>query len=259
MGSRCFPALGLANVAIVALTVLALKNDPKRPHFSLEITFRAAAIFAIFCFFFEVTNQGLNFYFSGSVIAMDAAIAALATVLILQGRSLALGTLLVLSHTLAFGLVNPVQRGLTVVTKSDLFHFVRTHPEVLRGSWLVFSDTIERTGFLSATGCDTYTGMRFLPDIDHLSLFQARGMDAQAFNNSTYLLALPLRPGSKSYFDNPAAHSTRWFVNPADPILKEVGVRWIAFDQKPPPELTAQLTPLSNGPVDKFWLYKVAP
>jgi hypothetical protein len=49
----------------------------------------------------------------------------------------------------------------------------------------------------------------------------------------------------------------RWKVDTSDPLLKKLGIRYLAFDQKPPPGVTAHLIPLSATPVSTLWLYRI--
>jgi hypothetical protein len=48
----------------------------------------------------------------------------------------------------------------------------------------------------------------------------------------------------------------RWSVSVSDPILKELNIRYFAFDRRPSPEIAAHLIPLSATPVSTFWLYR---
>jgi hypothetical protein len=46
-------------------------------------------------------------------------------------------------------------------------------------------------------------------------------------------------------------------VDVQDPLLKQLGIRYVAFRQEPPPEVTAHLMPLSAAPIGSLWLYRI--
>jgi fructose-1,6-bisphosphatase/inositol monophosphatase family enzyme len=49
-----------------------------------------------------------------------------------------------------------------------------------------------------------------------------------------------------------------WDIAPADPILKQLGIRYIAFDSKPQANWLNGLTPVNSEPIDNLWIYKSA-
>jgi len=48
-----------------------------------------------------------------------------------------------------------------------------------------------------------------------------------------------------------------WQTSPADAILKQIGIEYLAFDNQPPPVWSPYIEPLSAMPIDGFWLYKL--
>ena len=174
-----------------------------------------------------------------------------------EQRKVWFALVLVVPQALVFGAVNPVEHGLGVILNSPLNQFVRSHQALLNGQWMVFSDSVVRSGFLAATGCDVYTGMHFLPDIDHLSLLASKGLDVNIFNNGTYLEAHPLYGNEKDSFQRLETAVVRLNVHPLDPLLGQLGIRYLAFDQKPPDAVTSHLIPLANHELDSLWLYKI--
>ena len=106
-------------------------------------------------------------------------------------------------------------------------------------------------------GCEVYTGTRYLPDIDHFSLLAARGLDLATFNRLGYLDAIAIPWNQPSTFHLDSQVVVRWYVNANDPILRQLGIRYVAFDVKPAPDLSAGLRPISADAVDGFWLYEL--
>src|SRR5207248_474518 len=160
----------------------------------------------------------LGRFFATYEILFASSVAAALITLLISGPKLALPLALVVPQALLFGTVNPLQRGVGVFTSSDLYRFVRRSPELLNGKWLVFSDSVVKSGFLAATGCAVYTGEHYLPDIDHFPVFAESGLDPAALNRLGYLNAHPIEPNEKMslQFSVPVL---RWRVSPTDPLL----------------------------------------
>ncbi len=248
---RGFTGLGLANVSIVALTAASLRRVSAFPYY----LYAPALAFIVMFFFLRHTNDRLDFFFTTGQVMFAALFAAALITLLVTGQRLALALALVVPQALVFGTVNPLERGLVTITASPLFQFVRERPALLRGKWIVFSPSETSSGFFAASGCDVYTGMHYLPDIDHFPLFAAHGIDPQTLNALGYLLARPLPPNEKMSFElRPPVLA--WNVSPTDAILPQLGIKYVAFDEPPPPALIPNLIPLSPQPIDGFWLYR---
>lgn len=260
-GERCVPALGLANTAIVMLTMAAvtkLAAKDRNPMAWLGIFFRVPVIAVVVALLLHWTNQQLGNYFTMRAMILAVCITTILVELIFEFRRWALALALVIPQAVAFGSVNPIQRGLPVITSSPIYKFVQSNPRLLQGKWIVFSKLFWDSGFLICTGADVYTGIRYLPDIDHFALFTADGLNVKTFNNLGYLIAEPIDKNQKSSFEpGTSADQTQWNVNPSDPILKKLGIKYVAFGQKPSPSLTAGLVPLTTKPVDNYWLYRI--
>jgi hypothetical protein len=256
--TRAIPALGLANVAIVSLCMARLQTRRTAAHILPYYSWLAAIVsFAGIFFFLRSANQHLGTYFSQIVILASALITTILLFLLVTGRKRAFAAVLLVPHVLAFGSVNPVERGLSVFTSSDLFRLVQSRPELKQKKWIVFSDSVISSGFFQAAGCDVYTGLRYIPDIDHFPLFASRGMNLEAFNRLGYLVAHPLNPGASPSFNLRLWATVEWNVAPSDPMLRSLGIEYIAFDQPPRPAWSSTLVPIANGPVDGFWLYRL--
>ena len=258
--TRCLPALGLTNISIVALTMSAASSDRAKSEtraFSSGFLLRTSGVFLIVFTILLLTNQSLASYFSWKELAFDICFTTLLIMLVLERRRVALAIALITSQALVFGAINPIERGLPVFTSSALYGFVRSHSAVLKGKWLVFSDGIEGSSYLAAMGCDVYTGLKYLPDIDHFALFASKGLDTKDFNRDGLLVARVAPPNRPSFTEVPHPFMVRWNVNPSDPILRTLGIQYIAFDQKPSDAIASQLVPLANESLSSLWLYRL--
>ncbi len=188
---------------------------------------------------------------------MFALFIALLVFLYLERRFRAFAFALLIPQVIAFGAVNPVQRGLPMFVDSDLRRFVGARPELLSGKWIVFSDSVVTSGFVAATGCDVYTGLHHIPDVDHFPLFAANHLDLEILNRAGYLSAHMRDPDEPMSLKLRTVGFVEWDLSPADHILKQIGIKYVAFDFQPPPIWERYLTALSAGPVDGLWLYKL--
>lgn len=258
-GERTLPALGLVNVVVVVLTAATLK--PKELLENASAVWRNAIYylsgFLALYLILAATDGKLGGFFSNLELVTTAASLALICVLMVLGKSRALAVALLIPHIVAFGAVNPVERGLRVYTRSALNRFAQSHRQLLSVKWLVYSNSIVSSGFFSAAGFSVYTGMRYLPDVDHLNLFARSGIDLNVMNQSGYLLSEPIAEPQKSAVSLERTGVIHWKVAANDSILKELGIRYVAFDMKPSPLLATGLVPVTDVAVDGFWMYQI--
>ncbi len=254
--NRSLPALGLVNVAIVALC-LGSKQRLGRVFSRFELFFLSLGVFLSALVILLLTNQALSSFFTLQEVLLTTGFLTLLTVLILGRRRVAVALILVVSQAALFGAVNPIGRGLGVITSSHLFQFIQSNKQYLNGKWVVFSGDVAPSGFLIAAGCDVYTGLRVLPDVHHFPAFLRRGMRPEAFDRAGYLLANAVDLGTKSSFESPVFYASRLNVNPSDPLLKELDVHFVAYDHEPSPSTSTGLIPIARGPIDHLWLYRI--
>jgi hypothetical protein len=147
---------------------------------------------------------------------------------------------------LANSLINPLDRGLDVITSSGLFKAAHdAHKDWLEGRWLIYAPWADQPGLLAATGIDVIDCLKIVPDRKRMAAFDPDGRYSAAINRSSYFFALPLSYGQPVSFENPNSGVVLWKVNPLDARLKEIGVDRIAFSYQPPSaEFNGQLAPL---------------
>lgn len=256
ISTRCLPALGLVNVAIVVFFMASRRLPVGTGEGVWRNLFRGLQILAPFGLLLFAVNRLNGSYFSAPELALDVCLGGVTILFLLEGRKFALAVMLIVPPALFFGAVNPVGRGLDVVTASPVARFVRSHPAVLDGKWMVFGDAPGASGFLTATGCDVYTGLAYLPDIDHFSTFASAGLDLNVLNRNGYRTASLIGADTGSWVELLDVGFFRWHVSPFDPLVRNLGIRYFAFTGKPPDEVASRLTALSGEPVGTFWLYR---
>jgi len=179
---------------------------------------------------------------------------ALLAALLLDGRKLGFALAAIVPNLVLFGMFNPLQRGMGVVTNSALFQLVHREPRLLGGKWLVFSEKLPASLF-SAVGCDLYDAVRYLPDIDHFALLRARGVDVKPLNNLGYFDARALPEGERAWARVNDVGTVELGVNPMDPLVKELGIQYVAFEKRPGAGVEEKLKSL--GSASGFWLYEL--
>jgi hypothetical protein len=255
--ARILNAAGLANIAIMVLCAACLAQNGLRTNKRWIRWAAPVTGFVVLLFALRYTNRKLDGFFSMRQVLLFAAITTALVFLFLTRRKWAFALALVLPQALIFGTVNPVVRGTGVFTNSDLRHFIQRNPSLLKGKWVVFSDSVVNSGFLAATGCDVYTGTHYLPDIDHWQLFAADHLDITLLNRLGFLDAHLRRPNEPMKLELPQTVIVQWDVSPVDSILKQLGIRYAAFDRPLDPYWLSFVAPLSSGPIDGFWLYRL--
>ena len=254
--NRCYHALGLANVAIVVLALGRPKLDaPRRT--AGEYACRFTGFWLVAFSALSALNDAIGSFYEAGVIATAAAYAALLTVCTTEHWKRALAVCVLLPSIFFTGQINPWQRHLHVVTESALFRFARQHPECRRGKWILYAEGVPRSGFLTAVGMQTVNSLKVVPQLADLGLFDPEGEYAPVINQSGYVISQSLPEGEPSVFESPSQGVVNWSVSPLDPRLKQIGVRYAAFAQRPEAAIADKLTLLSSAPIAGLWLYEL--
>jgi len=251
MVARSLPALGLLNAAIVMVVLSA--PDWKR-RFSLER--KLLVSLAIAFIIVAPANTALAEYFTVKEVLLSGLWLALLIGFLWDGRKWAFAATAVLPGIFCFGLVNPIARGTGAVTSSKLFQFVESHRELRKGRWLVYAVQDPFFGVFAACGLQSYDDYHILPNIQDFPLFRAHGLNTSLLNSAGFFIARPAEEG-KSEVTWPTPDHEIWSVNPHDPILKELHIRYMAFDQPQPAAMVAGLKQLADTPISGYWLYEV--
>ena len=257
--ARCVPALGLINVAGVVI-YLSLRHEP--PAFPAERPasfWRAAGAVAVFLgitALLALMNGVYQRFFSASEIVLAGGYTVVLVLCVLERRTAILAVALLVPLALANGLINPVDRGLDVVTKSALFRAVHGDPRLGKSKWLVYSHDFTLTGFVVATGADVFNSFKVLPDLEAMAEFDPGRRFVHSYNQSGHIVVRPLPEGQPSQFENPDVGLLRWSVSPLDPALRKVGVRFLVFDEAPDAAMIGSLRRIVPN-VPGIWVYEL--
>ncbi len=250
-GNFLIPALALVNIGIFCLVASRIRS----PLLQKAALPASAAILVIMLLVLRWTNVKLNGYFPLDAFLIAASAVAVLFYGFVRAWQKPLAFLLVVPQALILGQANPVERGLKSISGSELFRYVQAHPEVKHGKWIVFSSQFEISGLLSAAGCDVYTGVHYIPDIDHFAIFARHGLDVSKLNRAGFFMASALPPGRPTALRVPAVNQVDWDVSAHDPILEEIGIRYFLFDKQPAADEIAGLRLISFAPINGFWIY----
>ena len=252
---RCVHVLGLVNVSLVALSLSFRRTRVGKDwRWSLAL---GAAVFAAVYPALLLTNSRLADFLTARELGTAAGYVTVLIVAVIESRFRLLAVFLVLPHIAVFGLVNPVDRGVRVVEAAPLFRFVHGRPELLRHRWVVYTPSPADSTFFAAVGCDVVNGLKYVPDLKTLSVLDPTGAQRDLVNRSAWLLAEPEYGDRPAAFEQVPPNLLRMRVNPLDPALRDIGVRYAAFSREPPPEIAAKMKPLASWRVSGFWLYEL--
>lgn len=261
-GTRPTLALGLANVALVAICIASMTREgaanfvPEKPLASLA---RAFGVFIAVSLVLFLTNESLIRFLPIREVMLIAVFTTVLLVLLLEGRKKLLAAALVIPSALVFGGVNPIERGVKVFESSSLYRFLHQNRDYLNSQWMVFTPAgdLHSAEFFIGVGGQVYNGLHYLPDVDHFDLFREFGYNAQLLNSAANLIVKPIPAGTQPSLQNGDFGILVWNVSPSDPILKQLGIRYVAFSEKPSPAVLPGLIPLNTTPLDNFWLYRL--
>jgi hypothetical protein len=250
-GVRALPALGLLNVCIVMLVLSGPNPGHRRLGLDAKLVIALPIVFLVLFY----ANQEIHNYFGLSELLLGAIWTAFLVLFVLEGRLLLFAATVVIPNMFLFGTVNPVERGIDTITGSTLFDVVHQNERLKQGKWLVFSDGFPPSIF-SAVGCDVFNGMRYLPDRQSFPVLAAHGVDFSSMNNLGYVSVEGLEPGKPASV-RMGPYGPTLSVSPFDPLLKELGIRYLAFHNLPSQDVRDRLKPLIDGTVSEFWIYEL--
>lgn len=254
LANRALPALALANVVLVAQALAWPRILVKRRFIAYVV--ESTAIFGVTLVMLGLVNLIYANFFSLLALTTSAILLTITVQFLLEGRTLWFGIVVVTPLLLTQSLANPFQHGFDTVFDSELFHLVESRPALRQGKWLVFSAALAPAGFFSAVGCNVFTGLKYVPDLKDLDLIDPSGKNHATFNQSGYLLA-GLSTNGRSDEIEPHGAILLWKVNPLDPKLREMGIRYVAFESQPPLDIVRRLKPIAPNPVSAFWIYEL--
>jgi hypothetical protein len=256
--NRCLPGLGLINIAIVVTFVSTLRPAKTKAVMLQKEDLRAlVGIFILLFFAFACMNSVYHQFFTYFEVGTAAAYSAFLVFCLRQNwrRLLAIALLLPAAATTA--LVNPVDRGLDVIVNSSLSATIKRQPELRGGRWLVFSSGVALAGFFSASGLDLFNGLKIIPPLNELTLFDPERKYASVLNQSCYLVAHVQTETGPSEFESPNPGMVFWKVNPLDPKLKEIGIKYLAFDSPPDSSIRQKLKLIFKEESTRIWAYEL--
>ena len=254
---RAIHVLGFVNVSLVTLFLSLSPIRPATGSGVRQTLLLGAAVFTIAYPVLALLNEGLARFLTASELAVAASYLTAVTVALVESRVAWLAAFLVLPHVAVFGLVNPVDRGLRVLETAPVFQFVQSRPELLRDRWIVYSAGLWDSTFFSAAGCDVVNGLKYVPDLKAFAVLDPTGSQRDLVNRSAWLLAEPEYGNRAPTIEEIPPNLLRLRVNPLDPALRKIGVRYAAFSVEPPKEIAGRMRLLAGERVSGFWLYEL--
>ena len=243
---RCSHALGLINVVIMGLFFAERTLTRQRLPVLKSDWLRGLVAGVILVALFPRMNRSLGHFFSNGAIVLATAYVLLLTLVLIQANKKAFAFCLLFPLILANGLINPLDRGLAVITSSSLFKAAHgDHQDWLKGKWLIYAPWADQPGLLAGTGIDVIDCLKIVPDRKRMAVFDPSGRYSDVINRSSYFFGLPISSSQPPSFESPSGGVVLWKVHPLDPHLKEIGVDRIAFAYQPP---SAEF----NHPLDPF-------
>src|SRR5204862_7308810 len=121
----------------------------------------------------------------------------------------------------------------------------------------VFSSWVYLPGFFSACGLVVVNRLKIIRALGELTRFDAAGEYASITSQSCYLVAHVRPEMGPSEFESPSIGVVVWKVNPLDPKLKEIGIKYVAFDSPPDPSIRQKLKLIFKEEPGGIWAYEL--
>jgi hypothetical protein len=254
---RCYHALGLINITIVGLFLA--ERSIARAHGTQARSdwLRGLVAVVILVCLLVYMNRSLDHFFSISAIVIASLYVSVLILFLIQAKRRAFALCLLVPLIFANTLINPVDRGLEVITESALFKIAHgAHNDWRDGKWLIYAPWADQPGLLAATGIDVVDCLKIVPDKARMAVFDPDQRYADVINRSSYFIARLAGPNEPSSFESPSLGNVLWKVPPLDPRLKQIGVDHVAFASEPPTgEYLRELTPFFESSLPDLQVY----
>ena len=259
----CFLTMGMANILLtmqylfLAPPTTARVSD--RPRALLRQGGLLAVLLALTMAMLVIMNIQMGRFWSLSALLPAAGLFSVLLFCVLTHRKMAFFVFLVVPLIYNNTLVNPLDRGFGAIDDTGL-HALTANKSYRAGSWIIFSRNATAPGFFSANGYHVFNGCKYTPDLTAFAFLDPSRQYFAKYNQAAFFLAKALPVGATPWFDIPEVFTVEFGVSPADAGLRQMHIRYAAFDAQPDPAMVAAagLKALAESPVDGFWLYEYA-
>ncbi len=254
---RCYHALGLINITIVGLSLAERTTAYAHSSRARRDWLRGLVAVVILVCLFVFMNRSLDHFFSASALVIASLYFSLLILFVIRANRGAFAVFLLVPLIFANALVNPLDRGLEVITESTLFKRAHAADSDWRNrKWLIYAPWADQPGLLAATGIDVVDCLKIVPDKARMAVFDPDQRYADVINRSSYFIARLPGPNEPSSFESPSLGNVLWKVSPLDPRLKQIGVDRVAFASEPPTgEYLRELTPFFESSLPDIQVY----
>ena len=253
-GPRPLVAIGLASV-ILCCTELSRRDDHENVKARVAISscwivFLAATAVAVS----RATGDFATLARSIAIVV----IGGLAGWLLLARRRWAFAACLLVPSIYAFGLVNPIAKGLGPILDAKLYGEVgkiaHDDPE---GLWAVYGNEVVAADFFKAAGARVVNGTKVVPILDQMHVFDPDSASQPIYNRYAHIeLAVP--HGGFRGFELLHADTFRIDIEPNHPLWLKLGVRYVAFPfAATNPAFLAKADLVTSIPESGAWIYRL--
>ncbi len=124
--------------------------------------------------------------------------------------------------------VNPVMRGLSVISDVPLLQAIRRFDPNREGRWAVFGSLLHAQ-LAKTTGRNVVNGSQYVPDLQALKMLDPEGMNAGTYNRYAHTVFSIATVGLPPRFNLLAPDTWELQVDPCDQHFKSFGVRYLVW------------------------------
>ena len=257
--TRTFFVFGFSNVVF---TLLYLGQYKKAENVLAITKNKALAFAAIFILAFVINyrlNKQADRYFSIHQIINATIIFAALNWLIVYYKESKVFQYLFVSCCFFFVcsniFINPLSKGLSPFLENKVYNTVsKINDKDPNAGWIVFGNMIA-ADMVKATGANCFNGVQFAPPLEKLHILDPSGKDNAIYNRYAHIVVDPLTEGEDSvHFALIGADQYQVQVDPCSPRLKQMGIKYVMFNYKPPEEQVNCMLPVTD--TCGFFIYK---
>jgi len=257
--TRTFFVFGFSNVVFTLLYLGQYKKAEDGIAINTNKVLAFAAIFIIAFVIDYRLNKQADRYFSIHQIINATIIFAVLNWLILYYKESKVFQYLFVACCFFFVssnvFINPLSKGLSPFLENKVYKTVsKINDKDPDAGWIVFGNMIA-ADMVKATGANCFNGVQFAPPLEKLHILDPLGKDNAIYNRYAHIVVDPLTDGEDSvHFTLFGADQYGVQVDPCSPRLKQMGIKYVMFNYKPPQEQVNCMLPVTD--TCGFFIYK---
>ncbi|HUK13450.1 MAG TPA: hypothetical protein VLW17_09105 [Thermoanaerobaculaceae bacterium] len=256
-GRRALLGLGLASILLCCVWLSAVRRERQQRFRAGSMVALVAMVVAVLGAFTLWANHAMHGFLRAPQACLATLAGSAAAVLLIRRSAPRFAACILAPNLIAYGLVNPVTRGLRPLTGTRLSHEVSALTGQAPGArWVAYGHPA-LADYLKATGAPVLNGTKVVPPLRDLRILDPEGANKGVYNRYAHV-AFEVRDSPRASFTLTASDGYAVGLNPASDLMPALGVRFVVLPFRNADVQFAARSRLVAGFADSdIWIYEL--